>query len=160
MKINALILILSGLLPLSINAQTDRDTTLPVVSYDKPADYEIGGIRVSGAEYADANTLIAISGFRVGNKVKVPGSQFSKAIQSLWNLKLFTDVQINQERTVGDKIFLEIQVKELPRYTRHTLTGVKKSRHEDLNGVITKYLQKGTILTENTKSTLINNLDE
>lgn len=160
MKINTLIILLSGFLPLSINAQTDRDTTLPVISYDKPADYEIGGIRVTGAEYADANTLIAISGFRVGNKVKVPGSQFSKAIQSLWNLKLFTDVQINQERTVGDKIFLEIQVKELPRYTRHTLSGVKKSRHEDLNGVITKYLQKGTILTENTKATLINKLEE
>jgi outer membrane protein insertion porin family len=61
MKINTLILLLSGFLPLSINAQTDRDTTLPVVSYDKPADYEIGGIRVTGAEYADANTLIAIS---------------------------------------------------------------------------------------------------
>ncbi|MCC7245604.1 MAG: outer membrane protein assembly factor BamA, partial [Saprospiraceae bacterium] len=110
--------------------------------------------------YADANALIAISGFRVGDKVRVPGSVFPKAIQALWNLKLFTDVQINSERTVGDKIFLEIAVSELPRYTRHTFSGVKKSRHDDLNGIINKFLQKGAILTDNIKATLTTELEK
>ena len=107
MKLNILCLSLLGFLPYATNAQDTRDTLLPIVSYDKPAEFEIGGIRVTGAQYADANTLIAISGFRVGDKIRVPGSMFSKAVQSLWALKLFTDVQVNQERTVGDKIFLE-----------------------------------------------------
>lgn len=160
MKIKVLFLLLIGAMPMASFAQTGQDTLLPIVAYDQPKDYEIGGVRVTGTEYADANTLIAISGFRVGNKIKVPGAQFSKAVQSLWNLRLFTDVQINQERTVGDKIFLEIAVKELPRYTRHSFTGVKKSKHDDLNGVINKFLQKGAILTENVKSTLIYELEE
>ena len=155
MKLNILCLLLMGLMPLAANAQDTRDTLLPVVGYEKPAEFEIGGIRVTGAQYADANTLIAISGFKVGDKIRVPGSLFSKAVQSLWALKLFTDVQINQERTVGDKIFLEIVVKELPRYTRHSFIGVKKSKHDDLNGVINKFLQKGAILTDNVKATLI-----
>jgi outer membrane protein insertion porin family len=159
MKLHTLCLLLLGALPIASNAQNTRDTLLPIVSYDKPTEFEIGGIRVSGAQFADANTLIAISGFRVGNKIRVPGSQFAKAVQALWNLKLFTDVQINQERSVGDKIFLEIAVKELPRYTRHSFVGVKKSKHEDLNGVINKFLQKGAILTENVKATLINKLE-
>ncbi len=154
------LLLFSWALPFATNAQIDRDTLLPIVSYDKPAEFEIGGIRVTGAQYADANTLIAISGFRVGNKIRVPGSQFAKAVQSLWNLKLFTDVQINQERTVGDKIFLEIAVKELPRYTRHSFTGVKKSKHDDLNGIVNKFLQKGAILTDNVKATLTYKLEE
>lgn len=138
-------------------AQT-TDTLPPVVSYEKPQDFEIGGIRVTGAQYADAGAIIAIAGFRVGEKIRVPGAPFAKAVQSLWNLKLFTDVQILQERTVGDKIFLEIAVKELPRYTRHSFVGVKKGQHDDLNGIINKYLQKGAILTDNVKAALINAL--
>ncbi len=160
MKVNILCLLLLGLLPFATNAQDTRDTLLPVISYDKPTEFEIGGVRVTGAQYADANTLVAIAGFRVGDKIRVPGSAFAKAVQSLWNLKLFTDVQINQERTVGGKIFLEIVVKELPRYTRHSFVGVKKSKHDDLNGVINKFLQKGAILTENVKTTLIYKLQQ
>ncbi len=135
-------------------AQTS-DTLLPVVPYDKPAEYEIGGIRVTGAQYADAGSLIAICGFRVGDKIRIPGGQFAKAVQSLWNLHLFTDVRILQERTVGTQVFLEIVVKELPRYTRHSYVGVKKNQHDDLNAIITKYIQKGAILTENVKSALV-----
>ena len=141
------------------SAQTP-DTLLPTVAYDTPKEFEIGGVRVSGAQYADAGALISISGFRVGDKIKVPGAQISKAVQALCNLRLFTDVHINRERTVGDKIFLEIAVKELPRYSRHTFTGVKKGQHDDLNTEITKFLQKGAIMTDNVRATLIYDLEE
>lgn len=160
MKFRSLFLLLIGVLPAVAIAQTSRDTIFPPISYEEPKEYEIGGIRVTGTEYADANTLIAISGFRVGNKVRVPGSAFPKAMQALWNLKLFTDVQIYQERTVGDKIFLEIAVKELPRYTRHSYTGVKKSKHDDLNGILNKFIQKGAILTDNVKTTIIHEMED
>ena len=141
------------------NAQT-RDTILPAVVYGQPKEYEIGGIRVSGTQYADANALIAISGFRVGDKIRIPGSAFAKAVQSLWSLKLFTDVQIIQERTQGTLVFLEIAVKELPRYTRHSFVGVKKSKHDDLNGIISKFLQKGAIMTDNVRASLIYGMKE
>lgn len=141
------------------NAQL-LDTIRPTVAYDQPKEYEIGGIRVSGTQYADANALIAISGFRVGDKIRIPGTVFAKAVQSLWNLKLFTDVQILQERTQGTIVFLEIAVKELPRYTRHSFIGVKKSKHDDLNGIINKFLQKGAILTDNVRASLIYGMKE
>ena len=144
--------------PLTLVAQS-LDTILPALDYSQQKTYEIGGVRVTGTQYADANTLISLSGLRVGNKVRVPGTDFSNAVRTLWNLKLFTDVRINQERTVGDKIFLEIAVKELPRYTRHSYTGVKKSKHDDLNGIVNKFLQKGAILTDNVKATLISELE-
>jgi len=147
------------LVPFSASAQTP-DTILPALDYSQQKEYEIGGVRVSGVQYADANTLISLSGLRVGNKVRVPGTDFANAVHTLWNLKLFTDVKINQERTVGDKIFLEIALKELPRYTRHTFVGVKKSKHEDLNGIINKFLQKGTILTDNVKATIVHELED
>ena len=159
MKLRTLGLLLSLFGSLAVTAQT-TDTLPPVVSYDKPVDYEIGGIRVTGAEYADAGAIIAISGFRVGDKIRVPGAPFAKAVQSLWSLKLFTDVQILQERTAGDKIFLEIAVKEMPRYTRHSFIGVKKNQHDDLNDIINKYLQKGAVLTDNVRASLISALKE
>jgi outer membrane protein insertion porin family len=143
----------------AVFAQT-TDTLPPIISYEKPAEYEIGGIRVSGAQFADAGAIIAISGFRVGEKLRVPGASIAKAVQSLWNLKLFADVQILQERLVGNQIFLEIAVKELPRYTRHSFLGAKKSQHDDLNDIINKYLQKGAVLTDNVKASLVNALEQ
>jgi outer membrane protein insertion porin family len=154
----AVLLGMAVLAPLSVSAQTP-DTLLPVLDYTQQKEFEIGGVRVTGAQFADANTLISLSGLRVGNKVRVPGTDFGNAVRTLWNLKLFTDVRINQERTVGDKIFLEIAVTELPRYTRHSYIGVKKSKHDDLNGIINKFLQKGAILTENVKATLVQQLE-
>jgi outer membrane protein insertion porin family len=153
------LLVLALAAPFSLRAQTP-DTILPTLDYTQQKDYEIGGVRVTGAQYADANTLISLSGLRVGTKVRVPGTNFSTAVRTLWSLKLFTDVRINQERTVGDQIFIEIVVVELPRYTRHSFVGVKKSKHDDLNGLINKYLQKGAILTENVKATLVYKLEE
>ncbi len=130
------------------------DTLPPVMSYEQPKDYEIGGIRVTGAQFSDPQALIAISGLRIGNKMRIPGAGITKAVQALWNLRLFTDVQVLKERVQGDVIFLEIAVQELPRYTRHSYTGVKKNKHDDLNGVVNKFIQKGAILTENVKASL------
>ncbi|MEY3241419.1 MAG: hypothetical protein RIR11_2858 [Bacteroidota bacterium] len=140
------------LLPFFAIAQ--RDSTLPVVQYEKPIEYEIGGIRVLGAGYADPNALISLSGLRVGQKIRIPGQQITKAIQTLWNLKLFTDVEVVRERTQGNLVFLEIKVRELPRYMRHAFKGVKKNKHDDLNDLVNKYIQKGAILTDNNKSSL------
>lgn len=152
------ILIAVCLAPAVIQAQTD--TLLPIMAFEQPKEYELGGIRVSGAQFADANTLISITGLRVGAKVRIPGPQISKALQTLWSLRLFTDVQILREKSVGDKLFIEIQVKELPRYTRHSFTGVKKNKHEDLNAIINKFLQKGAILTDNIKASIIYGMEE
>jgi outer membrane protein insertion porin family len=146
-------------LPLMAVAQ-NPDSLLPMVPYEQPKEFEIGGIKVVGAQYADPNSLIAITGLKVGEKVRIPGQQITRAINTLWSLKLFTSVEILREKTQGEIIFLEIVVKELPRYMRHSFTGVKKNKHDDLNGVINKYIQKGAILTDNSKASLQYALEE
>ncbi len=143
------------LCPALLHAQSTTDTIVPMMAYGKPQDYEIGGIRVTGAQYADPGAVIAIAGFRVGEKIRIPGPAITKAVKSLWDLKLFTDVQIIQERVQENKVFLEIAVTEVARYSRHTFTGVKKSAHDDLNEVINSHLPKGAIVTDNVKATLV-----
>ena len=120
--------------------------------FKEPQEYEIGGIKVSGAQFTDENALINIAGFKVGDKIRFPGSDIPRAMKALWKLKLFTDIKIYKEKTIGDVIFLEIAVQERPRYSRHSFKNLKKSQHDDVNAIIGKLLNKGTIVTENTKA--------
>jgi len=127
----------------------NRDETK--VDYTDAQTYEIGGIKVTGAEFSDDNAVIAIAGLKVGDKIRIPGPDIQKAMKALWKLRLFTDIQIYKEKTIGTVIFLEIVVQERPRYTEHSYKGAKKSHHDDLNDIIRQHLIKGGIVTENAK---------
>ena len=139
---------MSFLLAIPAGAQvTDQ-----VFDYSEPKEYEIGGVKVTGAEFSDENALINISGFKVGDKVKVPGGDIPRAIKALWRLRLFTDVQVYKEKTIGDIIFLEIAVVERPQLSRHSFKGVKKTYHEDLNDIVNTFMLKGAIVTQSNKT--------
>ncbi len=142
----------SCLLGVSAFAQTPTDSLPPVFDYSTPPqEYEIGGIKVEGARYSDANALKTVAGLRVGEKIRIPGPETAKAIKNLWKLKLFTDVQIIEERRAGNVVFLLIRVQERPRLTSHSFKGAKKTDHDDLNLEVNKFLVKGGIVTENVK---------
>ena len=143
------LLFLVQIFTLSLAAQ--ETDTLPTVAYSSPKDFEIGGIKVTGAHFSDENALLAVAGLRVGDRVQVPGSKISRAVTGLLKLGLFEDVEIYREKTLGDVVFLEIAVQERPRLTTHSFKGIKKSRHDDLNEKISPLLLKGGIVTEHIK---------
>ena len=92
-----------------------------VINYADTKEYEIGGIKVTGTQYSDETAIIAVSGLKVGQKIKIGAgsSDIANAIKSLWKLRLFTDINIYKEKTIGEVIFLEISLKERPRFTKH-----------------------------------------
>lgn len=143
---------LFSLSPALASGQAVTDTMPPVLDYSNPKEYEIGGVKVTGAEFTDANALRNISGLRVGDKIRVPSDEIPNALKALWKLRLFDNVQVLREKTIGDIIFLEIRVQERPRLSRHTYRGIKKSYHDDLNDEVNRYLLKGAIVTENVKT--------
>ncbi len=145
------IFFISLILLIPFVAHTQSNDSIPVFEYTTPKDYEIGGVKVTGAEYSDDNAIISISGLRVGDKVRVPGTEIPKAIKALWKLRLFTDIQILMEKTIGDVAFLEIVVQERPRLTQYTYRGIKKSYHDELNEQVNKHILKGGIVTDNVK---------
>ncbi len=145
-----LLLTVAILLPMSLLAQ-NRDS-LAVADYSTPANFEIGGVRVTGAQFSDANAITSISGLKVGDKIRIPGPIVPKAIKALLHLRLFTNVQIIQEKTIGDVIFLEIQVQERPRLSLYNYKGVGKGQHETLNEIVNQHITKGGIVTDNMKS--------
>jgi outer membrane protein insertion porin family len=129
------------------------------VDYTVDNEFEIGGVTVSGNENTDGNAIISISGLTVGKTIKVPGSEVSKSIKALWRLRLFTDVRIEITKQIGNVVFLEIIVQELPKLSRFSFKGTKKSYEDDLNSSVDRYLLKGAIVTESIKSNAVNEIN-
>ena len=98
-------------------AQENPDT-LPLMEWTTPAEYEIGGVKVTGAFNSDENAIKSVAGLRVGDKITIPGPDITRAIFNLWKLRLFTDVQIIQEKKIGETIFLNIYLQERSRLSR------------------------------------------
>ena len=136
-------------LPLAVNAQ--QIDTLPTIDYSEPAEYEIAGVEVEGSQFTDIATLKSISGLKEGKVIRIPGAVIQNAIENLNRLKLFSDIQIIEDRIDGDLIYLRIKVQEKATLSKHTFTGVKKSTHEDLNGLVSGYLIKGSLVTDHMK---------
>ena len=132
-----------------VNIGVSQNDTMPVVDYGDRGAFEIGGIKVTGNDYSDEKAIMSVAGLKVGKRINVPGPDISGAIKSLWKLRLYNDVQILEEKRAGDLIFLEIRVVEKPRLSRYSYKGVKKSTHDDLNKVVSPFLIKGGIVTDN-----------
>ena len=118
----------------------------PARAQDEPKKYELGGITVSGARYLDPNTLIGLTGLRVGDAINVPGEEIGKSIRKLWAQGILGDVSVTVARIEGTKIFLDYNLKERPRLSKFTFTGIPKGQTEDLTKKIT--LIRGKVVTD------------
>lgn len=127
-------------------AQIQVGDDLSEVDYGRPKEYEIAGITVEGTQNVDKNALMMISGLRVGNTVKVPGNDFSQAIKKIWEQGMFEDVAINATDFVGDKVFLEIVIRERPRVSKFSFKGVKKTEADEIRNKIN--LSRGDVATD------------
>ncbi|NDK54741.1 outer membrane protein assembly factor BamA [Pontibacter fetidus] len=128
------------------------------VDYTQPREYRIGGITVSGASFLDPNALISVTGLKVGDEITVPGEDISQAIQKLWAQGIIGDVDVTISRIEGDQIFLDFHLKERPRLSRFTFSGINKSQQEALNDKIS--LQRGRTVNDatlNSTRTVIKN---
>lgn len=128
------------------------------VDYTQPREYRIGGITVSGASFLDPNALISVTGLKVGDEITVPGEDISQAIQKLWAQGIIGDVDVTISRIEGDQIFLDFYLKERPRLSRFTFSGINKSQQEALSDKIS--LQRGRTVNDatlNSTRTVIKN---
>ncbi len=149
MIMNRLFFALLLLLPFASWAQTDEN--LPVYPFGEPKEFEIGGIKVTGATYSEDVAIIGVSGLKVGDKIRIPGPEIPRAMKALMRLRLFTNVQIVLDKVIGDVVFLEIQLQERPRLSKYAYRNVPKTYHENLNEQVNKFMLKGGIVTEDVK---------
>ena len=94
--------------PLIVKGQFSINSDLENLTYSTPKDYEIAGVTVQGADFFDSQAIISLSGLLIGNTIKIPGEKISRAIKSLWEQKLFSDVKIYALKIDGIRIFPSI----------------------------------------------------
>jgi len=151
MKKTFLIRCLILLISCPLFAQINLGDNLNTISYERPVEYEIAGITIEGIKNLDKNAIITLSGLNVGDKIMVPGEELAKAITKLWAQNLFSDIHINVSKVLGNNIFLEIHLEELPRLSKFGFKGASKSEVDKIRDKVE--LVRGKIVTEN----LINN---
>ena len=131
-----------------IVATDSTDTPLPEIEYTyQRKTYEIAGISVTGADSYEDFVLIGFSGLAVGDKIEVPGDQITKAIKRFWKQGLFSDVKIKAQKIEGQKIWLEIALKQRPRVSEVIYNGLKKSEKEDVE--VKVGIRNGSQMTPN-----------
>jgi len=119
--------------------------TVSIAAQESQKSYKILGISVEGNKSADAATIIANSGLRVGDEIQIPGDQTLNAIRQLWSLNIFSDVQIIKEQEITDGVFLLIKVVEYPRLERVIIEGNDEFDVEDIEEKVT--FLRGTVLS-------------
>lgn len=110
----------------------ERDTAFEVDYARAPRTYTIGGLHVSGTVNYDQQMLIGLSGLQVGQRVAIPGDEFTKAMKRYWRNGLFSYVALKVDSVINDSAYINIQLTQRPRISQINYNGVKKSEREDL----------------------------
>lgn len=110
-------------------------------------DYEVAGITVSGGKDLDPNVVIMLTNLRVGDNIQFPDPKISDAIKTLWRQQLFEDITFKVVSKSGKKVYLDIQLKELPKMSKYYITGVKKVWKDDIREDLE--LRAGKVVNDN-----------
>ena len=127
-----------------------KDTIIPVkdiTSFVKEKSYELGGITVIGLKKFEEETVIAFSGLKVGQLLKLPGDKLTSAIKKLYETKQFSNVDVYISKIDGNTAYLEFEVQELPQLNNVSIRGIKNSKAKDLQKDAD--LKKGAMVTDN-----------
>ena len=117
------------------------------IDYKSPKTYEIGPIRVEGADNYDHNAIKLLAGLRQGQSITIPGEKVSTAIKNLWDEGLFSNVEIQAEKEIAGVIYLVIKLTPRPKLSRFKFIGVKKRDADKIREEISLF--SGKTITEN-----------
>jgi outer membrane protein insertion porin family len=128
-------------------AETDTVFNPTVVFSGMPRTYEIADIKVTGAPNYDDFLILGYTGLKVGDRVEIPGSDITNAVKRLMRQQLFAQARVKVVKTLGEKAWLEIELRTQPRISEVNYNGMKKGEREDLQERL--QLMKGNQITQN-----------
>jgi len=123
----------------------------PMVNYDfvEPAEYTIKNILVTEVNGKPIlkSQVVFYSGLSIGQKVKVPGREISKAIENLWKQEYFSDIQVYFQPTDEGQVVVQFRVQEQPRLNGHRFRNLTNAQQKTLKEEVG--LNKGMYITPN-----------
>ena len=125
----AVLLLLTGL---TLQAQSGHNNI--EVDYNRPKTYVIGGVGVEGNHHFNSNQIIQLTGMQAGHEITVPGEDVTGVVKRLVAQRYFEDVAvvIDSLSAGQDTAWFKVCVRERPRVSRWTFSGVKSSEKKDL----------------------------
>ncbi|WP_460974363.1 outer membrane protein assembly factor BamA [Spirosoma knui] len=123
-----------------------------LLNYASPKEYEITGLTITGTRYLDPNSLVSLSGLKIGDKVRLPGEANGSSVRKLMESGLLDDVELFATPSGEGKVALMFRVRERPRLYKVSFLGVKKGEQDQLKDKVK--LNLGKIVTNTiTKNT-------
>lgn len=108
--------------------------------------YTIASVFVEGNTTSDAQTIISLSGLKVGDQIKIPGdNKLPIALRNLWARGQFSDIQITIDKITELGVFIKIKVLELPRISEINIKNNKEVKIDEILKAIDK--QKGDLIS-------------
>ena len=114
------------------SAQNSRSSI--EIDYLRPRKYVVGGVGVEGNKYFSENQILQLTGLRAGITVTAPGEDITGIVNRLVAQRYFEDVAvvIDSLNTAQDTAWFKVVLRERPRVSRWTYTGVKSGEKKDL----------------------------
>ncbi|WLD24182.1 POTRA domain-containing protein [Flavobacterium dauae] len=109
-----------------------QENLIPETDPNAPRSYRLGTIKVTGNYHFNELTIFTYAGLQKGQTINFPGEEISDAIKKLWKTGYFSDIKVYESSIEGNILNLEIYLNELPRLEDVQITGVKKSKKEEL----------------------------
>ena len=128
MTVRRLVLIVVlALVGITLRAQSSVE-----IDYAHPRKYTVGGVGVEGNQYFSENQILQLSGLREGMEITVPGDDVTGIVRRLVAQKYFEDVAVRIDSVKSDSAWVKVVIRERPRVSRWTYTGVKSGEKKDL----------------------------
>jgi len=104
------------------------------VDYGNPKKYVVGGVKVEGCTYFSQDQIVQLTSLRKGATINIPGEEISATVKRLWLQRYFEDVSVCVDSLSAgrDTAFIKIHIKERPRVSRWTFSGVKNNDKKEL----------------------------
>ncbi|MBR5724978.1 MAG: outer membrane protein assembly factor BamA [Bacteroidales bacterium] len=122
------------------------------VDYNHPQKYVIAGVSVKGNVVFSEQQIVNQTGMHPGMSVTVPGDDIANVVRRLYLQRYFEDVsvEIDSLSATRDSAWFCIRIKERPRVSRWSFSGVKTSERKDIEerlnlrrgGEFSEYVEK------------------
>ena len=127
------------------------------VPFDQGQKYILADVVLTNKISFNDQTVVTFAGLEKGQEITVPGEEISSAIKKLGKLGLFDEISFYINRIENDSIYLDLEIKELPKLNNVKFVGIKKNKTEALikdNG-----LTKSKVVNENLITTTKNYIE-
>ncbi len=115
------------------------------VSAAQTAPLQLNNIQISGLRSTDSSLVLQHLGFRKGEIISDADTR--KSIQNLWQLGLFSNIEIHAANQTAGSIDLIIKLSEYPRLSDWQISGNKAMETDDI--LLLTGIYRGMVLTPN-----------